>query len=314
MPAYDFIGDIHGQLRILERLLERLGYEQRNGVYQHPEQRLAIFVGDIIDRGPEQREVVTLVRAMVDAGHARMVLGNHEYNAVLWSLPDPRYPGEYLRRHNHKHRHQHQAFLQAYAHDPRGYDSALEWFSQLPLWLELDGGVRVIHACWHSESQTLAQPWLTEQGALNEQGWLHSGDEHHPLFAAVETLLKGPEVELPNPHHYHDKEGIARQRMRVRWWEDGPHTWRTIGLIPRTTREQLPDTVCTLPLASYASDQPPVFFGHYWLSGTPAPLSHNAICLDYSVAKGGPLCAYRWNPDEPIQAERFIAVPPSTDC
>ena len=66
--GYD-IGDVHGCAFTLVKLLEKLGYRDFNGVYQHPS-RKAIFVGDILDRGPHIREAIGLVKAMVDAGVA----------------------------------------------------------------------------------------------------------------------------------------------------------------------------------------------------------------------------------------------------
>jgi hypothetical protein len=44
-----------------------------------------IFVGDFIDRGPQQREVLRIARAMCEAGSASAVLGNHEFNAIGWA-------------------------------------------------------------------------------------------------------------------------------------------------------------------------------------------------------------------------------------
>ena len=67
--GYDVIGDIHGCAHTLERLLEQMGYRKRNGIYQHPS-RQAIFIGDIIDRGPRIREALHLVRDMVEHGFA----------------------------------------------------------------------------------------------------------------------------------------------------------------------------------------------------------------------------------------------------
>ena len=79
--AYDVIGDIHGQADKLRALLLHLGYRERKGAYRHPD-RTAIFVGDFIDRGPRQIDSVNAVRRMVDAGTARAVMGNHEFNAI----------------------------------------------------------------------------------------------------------------------------------------------------------------------------------------------------------------------------------------
>ena len=52
--GFDLIGDIHGHAAPLRRLLGRLGYEETDGCYRHPERRL-IFLGDFIDRGPAIR-------------------------------------------------------------------------------------------------------------------------------------------------------------------------------------------------------------------------------------------------------------------
>ena len=85
---YDIVGDIHGHADKLERLLRRLGYEERDGIYRHASRQL-IFVGDFIDRGAEIRRTLQLVRAMVDAGTARAVMGNHEFNALLYHTKGP---------------------------------------------------------------------------------------------------------------------------------------------------------------------------------------------------------------------------------
>lgn len=64
LVAYDIIGDIHGEADKLRDLLAHLGYRETAGAFRHPE-RTAIFVGDLIDRGPRQRETVQTVRRMV---------------------------------------------------------------------------------------------------------------------------------------------------------------------------------------------------------------------------------------------------------
>jgi len=71
---FDIIGDVHGCLDELTELLARLGYE--GGV--PPAGRKAVFVGDLVDRGPKIPGVLRLVMAMVDAGHALCVPGNHD--------------------------------------------------------------------------------------------------------------------------------------------------------------------------------------------------------------------------------------------
>ncbi|MGW4299228.1 polynucleotide kinase-phosphatase [Streptomyces sp. NPDC004646] len=71
---FDIIGDIHGCSSELESLLAMLGYE--DGV--HPEGRTAVFVGDLVDRGPDTPGVLRRVMGMVGAGSALCVPGNHE--------------------------------------------------------------------------------------------------------------------------------------------------------------------------------------------------------------------------------------------
>ena len=78
--SYDLIGDVHGCALTLEHLLDRLGYHKQGGVWRHPS-RMAVFVGDIIDRGPRIREALHIVHDMVVAGQALCIMGNHEFNA-----------------------------------------------------------------------------------------------------------------------------------------------------------------------------------------------------------------------------------------
>jgi hypothetical protein len=142
--SYDFIGDIHGQLPELVALLTKLGYSNDAGFWRHPD-RQAVFLGDFVDRGIWQREVVDLARNMVESGAALAVMGNHEYNAIAYFTGDG--AGSHLRPRTDKNTGQHRAFLDAYESDPVAWKSAIEWFRSLPLWLDL-GRVRVVHACW----------------------------------------------------------------------------------------------------------------------------------------------------------------------
>ncbi|WP_327069189.1 polynucleotide kinase-phosphatase [Kitasatospora sp. NBC_01302] len=81
---FDLVGDIHGCRAELETLLTRLGYrltrddQGRPVDAEHPEGRTAVFVGDLVDRGPDTPGVLRLVMGMVAAGHALCVPGNHE--------------------------------------------------------------------------------------------------------------------------------------------------------------------------------------------------------------------------------------------
>ncbi len=76
---FDIIGDVHGCRAELESLLARLGYARdEGGVHRHPEGRRVIFLGDLVDRGPDVPGVLRIAMAMVRAGTALSVPGNHE--------------------------------------------------------------------------------------------------------------------------------------------------------------------------------------------------------------------------------------------
>ncbi|MFI8258001.1 polynucleotide kinase-phosphatase [Streptomyces filamentosus] len=77
---FDVIGDVHGCRSELETLLGRLGYVDG----AHPEGRTAVFVGDLVDRGPDSPGVLRRVMGMVAAGNALCVPGNHENKLGRW--------------------------------------------------------------------------------------------------------------------------------------------------------------------------------------------------------------------------------------
>ncbi|MEW1551149.1 polynucleotide kinase-phosphatase [Streptomyces tsukubensis] len=87
---FDIIGDIHGCSSELDTLLAKLGYE--NGA--HPDGRTAVFVGDLVDRGPDSPGVLRRVMSMVGSGNALCVPGNHENKL-----------GRYLKGRNVQHTH-----------------------------------------------------------------------------------------------------------------------------------------------------------------------------------------------------------------
>ena len=75
---FDIIGDIHGCAEELVALLAQLGYNTSRTPIHHPDGRRALFLGDLVDRGPASDRVLEIVMEMVDAGSALCILGNHE--------------------------------------------------------------------------------------------------------------------------------------------------------------------------------------------------------------------------------------------
>ena len=319
--SYDLIGDIHGHASELKALLRRLGYEERQGAYRHPT-RTVVFVGDFIDRGPEQLETVDTVRRMVDTGSAVSVMGNHELNAIAWFLPNPAVPGDFLRSHHSpaygaKNRQQHARFLEEVDGRAALHRELIEWFLTLPLWLDL-AGLQVVHACLHAPAMAYLEPLLAPGRRLTEALMVDAtekpGDEAEQdtptlsTYKAVDAITKGIEVPLPAPHAFLDKDNHSRTRVRVRWWDATAETYRAAAMLPDEVREQLPDTAILPHARLAAARSTPVFFGHYWLTGEPAPMSDLAACLDYSIGKGGRLCAYRFDGEATLDAKKFVSV------
>ncbi|HET7308181.1 MAG TPA: diadenosine tetraphosphatase [Gammaproteobacteria bacterium] len=129
---------------------------------------------------------------------------------------------------------------------------------------------------------------------------------------AVEKVAKGLELALPAGVYFNDKDGHRRTHVRIRWWQHAPAPrWRNIAIAPPAVLAQLPDATIDWPAdLGYPADAPPIFVGHYWWSGEPAPLAPNVACVDYSVGRaGGTLVAYRWSGETRLHASHFVAVP-----
>ena len=154
---YDIIGDVHGYADQLNSLLKQLGYQLVNGCYTHPT-RKAVFVGDIINRGPKIRETIILVRKMVEAGAAFAILGNHEMYAVLYYLRD--IEGKYYKKRIPKYQLQINQTLAEFATCKDEFKSHLKWFRTLPMFLDF-GAIRIVHACWDNENISQLQNVLT---------------------------------------------------------------------------------------------------------------------------------------------------------
>ena len=312
VEGYDIIGDVHGYAGKLEELLRRLGYAEQRGAWRHPARR-ALFVGDLIDRGPEQLRTVGIVRRMVEAGSALAVMGNHEFNALAFWLPDPHLPGESLRPRTGpkgaKNRRQHEAFLAAVEHDPGLYAEIMGWFLTLPLWLELPA-LRVVHACWHpahmERIRSRLLPGHRLDAALIEAASRKGRDE----YDSVETIAKGVEAALPPGAEFHDKDGHHRRDTRLRWWDPAATTFGSAAILPAGALLAPHAHAHPVPpdlLPGYPDDKP-VFFGHYWMTGTPTVLSERAACVDYSAGLGGPLVAYRFDREPRLSDQRFVMV------
>ena len=304
-PPFDIIGDIHGCADQLEALLQVLGYQQRDGAYRHPG-RQAIFLGDFIDRGPQQARTLDLVRPMIDGGSAHAVLGNHEFNAICYATGAGT---DHVRPHTDKNTHQHAAFLREFPFGTDRHHEAIEWFKGLPIYLDLQD-LGVVHACWCPDSFALLDPLLLHDHRISDELIEQYAQSDSVAYRAIERVMKGPEHPLPEALWFKDKDGHPRSSARLKWWvsRDKPMSKRLefggAVLSPEqlSTMDGLESApACPLP-------DKPVFVGHYWLWGDPQPLSSTVACVDYSVAKGGKLTAYRWDGEAEIVADKFVSV------
>jgi len=270
-----------------------------------------IFLGDFVDRGPEQLETVDIARKMVESGNALAVMGNHEFNAVAWATEDPEKSGRHLRAHSDKNLKQHREFLDQVGEGSQIHQSMVEWFRTLPVFLDLPD-LRVVHACWHPEYLKNIGKYTDSQNRLLAMAWKASSEEGSEAFNIVETLLKGLEIPLPNGKHFHDKDGNKRTDIRSQWWRSGAEdlTYRNLAMVPAEDIENIPHEPVEAHVLPGYDEEKPVFVGHYWMTGEPAPLSDHIACLDYSIAgkHGGKLCAYRFDGEKRLHAEKFVWV------
>ena len=310
---FDIIGDIHGHADKLVQLLEKLGYCDQNAIYRHPSpDRKAIFVGDFIDRGPKIRDTLSIVKAMVDNGAARAVLGNHEYNALCyhtqsqWSKND-----SWLRPRTDKNTDQHQETLNQFKDYDAEWKKYLSWFMTLPLFLDLDD-IRIVHAAWVSPEIEKIRKWTSGNLNLNGQLLQKSAIKGSEEFQVIENVLKGVEVPLPEGEHFIDKDKNPRKEIRIRWWETAINKTYGEMIFPeaplKCDKEKI-DREKIVHFPAY-TDSVPVFFGHYWLNPETEPQiqSKSICCLDYSVAKKGLLAVYCWQDEKTLQNDRFMWV------
>ncbi len=292
MSITDIIPDIHGQAEKLRLALQNLGWLRTGSTWRHPEpDRQIVFLGDFIDRGPENGAVIRIVRELMDAGRAQAIMGNHELNAIHFHTNDPD-TGAPLRVHDRHNLEQHESFLREFPLGASQTKEVLDWMRGLPLFIETEG-FRAVHAAW-------IQPAIddlrrqTGSGVLSEDQLIRAGRKGDALYDLAEAVAKGPEARLPHPYSFVDKGKKERHHVRVKWWNSDARNWGEIAMsvpdINALPDASLPDNLLR---AAYPVDDKPVFFGHYWMSGEPELQSTNALCLDYSAGTVGPLVTYR---------------------
>ena len=245
----DIVGDLHGDVEALERLLSHLHYDAQ-GI--HPHGRRLVFVGDLVDRGPDSVSMVRRIRTFVEQGVAQCVLGNHELNLMLGK-----------RKANNGWFFGHKDGGLVVVKDKAVRDELLAFFQSLPLALVREDA-RIVHACWQPDMIDMAttandtiefyefhafgtrlglaqradlKPWQREMRLQN--------------LNPVKVLTSGLEVQAKSSVEI---DGKKRLLERYPWWQD-------------------------------YEDAEFCFFGHYSLPFRIPRDASRAICVDYGLSK-----------------------------
>ncbi len=298
--SLDIIGDVHGEIDALNNLLTRLGYAADGG---HRDGRRLVFLGDLIDRGPNSPAVLKKVMALVEAGNTQLILGNHELNLLRDDEKDgnswwvnPGKPNE------------HPA-------EPVGReDKAMmrHFLETIPIALERED-LRIVHACWNSEAiaalrsreadgltvlalykeytDKMNQRWTSGAGAdaikdewrvhgnrIRDRNWtpvympaMAEKDREYQMDNPLRVSTSGEEQETDNPFW---AGGKWRMLERVKWWqryeERTPviigHYWRRFSQARTVFADKYgPDL--------FAGIEP-----HHWMGKR-----NNVYCVDFSV-------------------------------
>ena len=285
--TYDIIGDVHGHQAKLESLLDKLGYQKQDGSWAKPGHK-AVFVGDLIDKGPRPAAVLQTVKAMVDAGNALMVIGNHELNWIQDAADHTDDVIAFLDATD-KH-HCRRRITSAFKYEPEKLVNMFKWLRSQPLFIE-QKDLRVVHACWHAPDIELLKAENIK--SLCDKALAGYRDTYSDIYLAIDRLVAGCDHEFPA--HLANEPVYRSVRQRIQWW-------------PEPNVAINPDEIKPVPRRGVSPDDeaPPIFFGHYAMVGKPNTLGKNIAGVDYSAAYGGNLTAYRHIAGQPLCRQQFI--------
>jgi hypothetical protein len=333
----DIVGDVHGEIEPLIALLAALGYGSRG---EHPRGRRLVFVGDLVDKGPDSPAVVDLAMDLVKRGLAQWVMGNHELNLLR---EEPKAGNAWLLDPTRKEQKQGGEFSHSRVASPELKARQLGFLAKLPLALERSD-LRVVHAAWmpkqieelrgaqESIVDLFRRYELAAQASLKAEGLIdranaekvHSSSLLHDRNAKDVPLLEAMGLsderqQMDNPIKV-VTSGVERL-AKSPFWASGQ--WRMCDRVAWWNEYE---------------DATPVIVGHYWRRLQPVqasehaatdkrdlfvgagPLSWlgpygNVFCVDYSIGaryeerKAGrttfdtAIAAMRW-PEREVWGER----------
>jgi hypothetical protein len=303
---YDIIGDVHGHAQLLKKLLTTLGYKKKRNGYTHSS-RKAVFVGDFINRGPDIRKTIRIVRDMVENGNAHAVLGNHEINAIIASLKDKK--GMPLIKPPLRNFISVLKTTEEFANAKEEWAGHLKWLRSLPLFLEMDG-IRVIHACWSDQAIDYLRENITYPRIKKRIFHEIYNDPGSKIAQNIWLVTKGPQFKMPGDLKIINNKGVSPRSYRIRWWED-PHgkTFEELSFESKFKLPQynVPDQI--LPVTyPYNTDNPVLFFGHYCRFKGPYIINQNMCCVDSCVNGSKVLTAYSWQGEKRLIPKNLLRI------
>ena len=290
---YDIIGDVHGHAALLKKLLIKLGYKKGENGYFHTN-RKAIFVGDFINRGPEIRKTIRMIRTMVENENAFAILGNHEINAIVFHLKDK--GGKPLVKEPRKNYLSLFKTINEFLAFPDELKSHLRWMRRLPMFLEL-GDVRIVHACWSDFAVKTVKSAYKEGRGRKSIFREYYNNPKSELSKSISVLMKGIYLKMPGDLKVINNKGVAPRSFRLSWWENP--LGKTFHEMSFESKFELPEY--TLPKEIipktffYAENEPMVFFGHFCRAHGPHLIKSNLSCVDSCVSGTKTLTVYCWN-------------------
>jgi len=301
---YDIIGDVHGYAQPLKNMLKQLGYKKTDGGYSHPD-RKAIFAGDFINRGPQIRKTVRIVRNMVENGNALAILGNHEINAIIADTKDKK--GNPLVKPPLKNFISVLKTMKDFSSYQEEWKSHRKWMRTLPLFLELDG-IRVIHAYWNDEAVNYLRSNIPEEKIGKSVFRKIHRKPDSEMAKNIWLITKGLQMQMPGDLRILNNKGVSPRSFRMKWW-DCPKE-KTFKEISFESKYELP--AYTVPgqilpeCEPYPENAPIVFFGHYCRHNGPFIIRPNVCCVDSCVTGTKVLTAYRWEGEKELIESNLV--------
>lgn len=298
---YDIIGDVHGHAALLKMILLELGYKKTDSGYAHPE-RKAIFVGDFINRGPQIKKTVRMIRTMVENQHAHAILGNHEMNSIISYI---KYKMDVFTRNDVYEL----KTLNEYRDNQAEWADTIKWLRTLPLFIDLKD-IRIVHACWSDKAVDYLRENLTPGKIKKEVIRALFKNQEDLMPQNIWLLIKGLNFKMPGDMKVKNNKGVSPRTFRMRWWEEP--TGKTFEEISFESKYQFPHYTIPPQIAPdfqpYPEDAPIVFFGHYCRSNGPYIIRPNLCCLDSCINGSKSLLAYRWNGEKQLSEANLVRV------